>query len=89
MNYEHYTLHDPAEESELPLKFYEAAPCIGKRVLTCHLTAENETEMKCIWSGNTWAFRDAMDEYGIKGLALSCARACVLQLRSRAHARAL
>ena len=70
MNYEHYTLHDQAEECELPLKFYEAAPCIGKRVLTCHLTAENETELKIIWSGNTWAFRDAMDEYGIKGLAL-------------------
>ena len=70
MNYEHYTLHDPTEESELPLKWNEAAPCIGKRVLTCHLTAENDTELKFIWSGNTWAFRDAMDEYGIKGLAL-------------------
>ena len=70
MNYEHYTLHDPTEESELPLKWNEAAPCIGKRVLTCHLTAENDTELKLIWSGNTWAFRNAMDEYGIKGLAL-------------------
>ena len=78
MNYEHYTLHDPAEESELPLKWNEAAPCIGKRVLTYHLTAENETQLKFIWSGNTWAFRDAMDEYGIKGLAVVvvCALVC-------------
>ena len=88
MNYEHYTLHDPAEESELPLKFDEAAPCIGKRVLTCHLTAENETELKFIWSGNTWAFRDAMDEAGVKGPysmrslreAVLYARACIPRL---------
>ena len=87
MNYEHYTLHDPAEESELPLKWNEAAPCIGKRVLTCHLTAENETELKLIWSGNTWAFRDAMDEYGIKGLAFSCARVCCSCALARMLAR--
>ena len=27
MNYEHYHVHSPAEESELQLKFYEAALC--------------------------------------------------------------
>ena len=27
MNYEHYTLHEPADEDELPLKWHEAAPC--------------------------------------------------------------
>ena len=27
MNYEHYHLHDPADEEELPLKWHEAAPC--------------------------------------------------------------
>ena len=67
MNYcEHYHLHPPAEESDLPLKWHEAAPCIGKRVLTCHLTSTG-AELKFIWSGNTWAFRDAMDEFGVKG----------------------
>ena len=25
LNYEHYTVHDPAQESELPLKWHEAA----------------------------------------------------------------
>ena len=88
MNYGHYTLHDPAEESELPLKWNEAAPCIGKRVLTCHLTAENETELKFIWSGNTWAFRDAMDEYAIKGVGFR-ARVCAAVALSRACSRAI
>ena len=45
---------------------------IGKRVLTCHLTAENERELKLLWSSNTWAFRDAMDEHGIKGRLVTC-----------------
>jgi hypothetical protein len=34
---------------------------IGKRVATCHLTAASETELKFIWSGNTWCFRDAVE----------------------------
>lgn len=74
LNYEHYTVHDPAQESELPLKWHEAVPCMGKRVATCHLTAASDTALKLIWSGNTWAFRDAMDEAGIKGSP--CARRC-------------
>ena len=55
LNYEHYTVHEPAQESELPLKWHEAAPVIGKRVATCHLTAASDTQLKLIWSGNTWA----------------------------------
>ena len=76
LNYEHYHFHAPAEESELPLKWHEACPVIGKRVATCHLTASSETELKFIWSGNTWAFRDAMDEHGVKGFVICCI--CVL-----------
>ena len=67
LNYEHYHVNEPAPESDLPLKWSEAQPCIGKRVLTCHLTAASETELKLVFSGNTWVFRDAMDEHGIKG----------------------
>ena len=74
LNYEHYTVHDPAQESELPLKWHEAVPCMGKRVATCHLTAASDTALKLIWSGNTWAFRDAMDDAGIKGSP--CTRRC-------------
>ena len=49
LNYEHYKVHGP--EDELPLKWSEAAPCMGKRVATLHLTAASETELKMIWSG--------------------------------------
>ena len=72
-NYEHYSLHPPTQGSEMPLKFHEAAPCIGKRVATLHLSATSDTELKLIWSGNTWVFRDAMDEHNIKGAAVTFA----------------
>ena len=75
LSYNHYTVHAPAQESEMPLKWHEACPCIGKREATVHLTAASDTELKLIWSGNTWVFRDAMDEAGIKGRRYSlCAR---------------
>ena len=101
-NYEHYTVHEPLPEDELPLKWSEAAPCTGKRIATLHLTASSDTHLKLIWSGalhssvivcacmgtsirarpfayasrmetilgNTWAFRDKMDEANIKGTAV-------------------
>ena len=78
LNYEHYTVHDPAQESQLPLKWHEAAPCMGKRVATCHLTAASDTALKLIRSGDTWAYRDAMEEAGIKGGAAICVlRRCI------------
>ena len=81
-------VHEPLPEEDLPLKWSQAAPCIGKRVVTLHITASSATELKLIWSGNTWdplfhtknvihgrtrkthqheAFREKMDEVGIKG----------------------
>ena len=30
--------------------------------MTCHLVASSDSELKFIFSGQTWAFRDAMDE---------------------------
>ena len=33
---------------------------IGKRVVTCHLAATSDTELKLIWSGNTWCYREAV-----------------------------
>ena len=59
----------------------------GKRVVTCHLTASSGTELKFIFAGNTWVFRDAMDEFGIKGrleslafVLLCVVRVCVQAL---------
>ena len=47
-------VHEPLPEEELPLKWSQAAPCMGKRVATLHITASSDTELRLIWSGNTW-----------------------------------
>ena len=60
-----YIVHEPA--SDLPLKWNHAAPVMGKRVVTVTLRCASEDTLRLIWSGNTWAFRDAMDEAGVKG----------------------
>lgn len=51
LNYEHFKVHEPLPEDELPLKWSEATPCMGKRVATLHITASSETGLKLIWSG--------------------------------------
>ena len=33
LNYEHYHFHEPSAEKDMPLKWHEAQPCIGKREL--------------------------------------------------------
>ena len=77
MNYsEHYHLHPPAEESDLPLKWHEAAPVIGKRVLTCHLTSSTESELKFIWSSHV-----------TMGLTCCCVPACRRNFIINARAR--
>ena len=88
LNYEHYKVHGPLPEDELPLKWSEAAPCMGKRVATLHLTAASETELKLIWSGNTWAFRDQMDQANIKGTAVVVMLRCDACLCIPSFARA-
>lgn len=46
---------------------------IGKRVATCHLTAASDSELKFIWSGNTWCFRDAVESQSFSlGASVSC-----------------
>ena len=35
MNYDHYHLHDPADEEDLPLKWNEAAPCAQQSESFC------------------------------------------------------
>ena len=43
-SYEHYTCHLNAED--MPLKWNEAAPCIGKRAVSMHLVPQSETILK-------------------------------------------
>ena len=66
--YEHYTCHEPVEAGEaLPLLWKECQPCIGKRLVTLHLQIESNTHLSALWSGNTWQYRQRLDEAGVKG----------------------
>ena len=38
-------------QKKLPLKWSQAAPCMGERVATCHLAATSQTDLKLVWSG--------------------------------------
>jgi hypothetical protein len=65
LEYEHYTLHEADEV--LPLKWYECSPVISKRIVMLHLQPESETCVSVLWGGNTWNYRNALDEAGVKG----------------------
>ena len=43
--------------------FYE----VGKRVVTMFIQPESGTHVSVLFGGNTWAFRAALDEAGVKG----------------------
>ena len=40
---------------------------VGKRVVTMFIQPESETNVSVLWGGNTWNFRTALDEAGVKG----------------------
>lgn len=63
--YEHYSLSDPS--NTLPLLYFQAQPCVGKRVVGLHLQIEGETNMSVVITGNTWAFRQRLDAHGVQG----------------------
>ena len=70
LSYEHLTFHEATAESKLPLKMFEAQPVIGKRVVTMFVQPESATNVSILFGGNTWAFRAALDEAGVKGAYL-------------------
>ena len=63
--YEHYSLSEPS--STLPLLFFEAQPCVGKRIVTLNMQVESERELSVVITGNTWAFRQRLDAHGVQG----------------------
>ena len=65
LSYEHYTCNEPSSDP-LPLLWKECQPCIGKRFVTLHLQIEDESHLSALWSGNTWSFRQRLDEAGVK-----------------------
>ena len=70
LSYEHLAFHEATTESKLPLKMFEAQPVIGKRVVTMFVQPESATHVSVLFGGNTWAFRAALDEAGVKGAYL-------------------
>ena len=61
-----YTLHDD-EDEQMPLKWYECQPVFSKKIVMMHLQPESETCVSIIWSGNTWNYRNALDEARVPG----------------------
>lgn len=78
LSYEHLTFHEAAAEAQLPLKIFEAQPVVGKRVVTLFVQPESGTHVSVLFGGNTWNFRSALDEAGVKGLCF-----CNPKFRSR------
>ena len=67
LNYEHYSLLSVDDDSELPLKWYESQPVIGKKLVTMTVQVEDEKTCSILGGGNAWAFRQALDENGVSG----------------------
>ena len=65
--YEHYTFHEA--EDVPPLKWYECSPVVSKRIVLMHLQPETESTLSVMFGGNTYSFRAALDEAGVKGAA--------------------
>ena len=63
LQYEHYTLEDPAKK--LPLDIFEAQPCIGKRIAYLNIQIESENRVSFLVTGNTWSFRQRLDAFGV------------------------
>lgn len=65
MNYKPITIQDPRKD--LPLKIFEAHPCVGKRILTFYFEPVTGTEISLVITGNTWIYRDDLEKNGISG----------------------
>ena len=66
LNYDQYTVVSVSDDP-LPLKWAECQPVMGKKLVTMTLQVESETHVSVLWGGNTWSFRQALDEYGVHG----------------------
>ena len=53
--------------SALPLKWYEAHPVVGNRILCFHFEAEDDNILHLVITGNTWLYRDDLERHGIAG----------------------
>ena len=56
---------EPAKE--LPLKWFEAHPVIGNKILCFHFEPEDENTLHLVITGNTWLYRDDLEKHGVLG----------------------
>ena len=66
LSYDQYTVVSVSDDP-LPLKWAECQPVMGKKLVTMTLQVESETHLSVLWGGNTWSFRQALDEAGVHG----------------------
>ena len=52
---------------DLPLKWFEAHPVIGNKILCFHFEPEDENTIHLVITGNTWLYRDDLERHGILG----------------------
>ena len=52
---------------DLPLKWFEAYPVIGNKILCFHFDPEDEDTIHLVITGNTWLYRDDLERHGILG----------------------
>ena len=68
LNYEHYSLHEPA--AALPLGIFEAAPVAGKKIVTMQIQFESPHKLSLIMFGSIWVFKSRLDDHGVLGAYL-------------------
>ena len=65
MSYKPLTVAEPAKD--LPLKWFEAHPVIGGKILTFHIQIQDENTFGLLITGNTWMYRDDLERHGVSG----------------------
>ena len=63
--YPAYSFEDPT--SKLPLKFWEAWPVVGKRIVSMYIQTTNENGVDILFGGHTYPFKARFDAQGVRG----------------------
>ena len=66
-NLNYTPLHVSEPTKELPLKWYEAHPVVGNKILTFHIEVVDDKKIHVVITGNTWVFRDELERHGVLG----------------------
>ena len=65
LGYKHYTLQE--NKKVIPLHVFEAQPVTGKRITWLNIQIENQDIMSIVITGNTWPYRQRLDDIGVLG----------------------